>query len=1216
MVTYSLKHSNGQTYTIEGPEGKTQQEVIDAIMKQINSEQSTFGLRDPVTVPESSKQSVSEAINQTREILSGETNTIDYLDEREQARSLLEENDTTYDLLRDNEEVRQASMRFLYDRLGMENVHPDDAVDEMIEHFRRFNVNEVRAAGDFQYVSALNADNKMDKLKDYRLVRTAFKALPELWQEGSAPGATMDYIKGILTAPSTYAGILIPVKGKVAGQAVTKASALGVASILNAMKPTSIIAAASANPIKTTIAVEGLSGLAQDVAAQNTDIEAQLQDDYSIGQNVGAFVLSAAPAGALTYFGKGRAVAYIERNTGDIVETSQKAILDRIGKASNETDKLFTGKFKKENINVASQISNALVKSNPNLAPLNQTLVTKGLTTLKGITGDKNLYKNADVIEPLGLKMDVNSLKFRNLTGALTEILTKGGRKFDPNVRITEQLADVLRKDIDKDEVSSYLGNFLQKYNLTTDDVANVFMAEVSEAGRALQMVGQSKKDITKFISSLEDVASYDLFGFDKKAVENIKKANKTASNTVRNKVTEAGIFRQLDQARLAFMTSQVATTVRNTVSGYTRVGFDVLTRSIEKTVQNVTGTAPTGPNDDIFAIAYGLANRKESQAVKELFESGFAGEASKLFRALIDVEDVTNGRLSRLHGVSRQLNALNTLSDNMFKQAALTGELKRKLNVMASKALDSSTKIKTGKDAGKLTVEGLGNIKFANAQELTEHFDLIKIMSEGRFNQVFGTSKEGQEALKDAVQRSLDFTYQRTFNNDLARLFSKVVHAVPFVGTNAVPFPRFMMNAMKFTYDHSPLNHAMYKEAYQAFLDPAPKEIGQRYENIAKGTLGYGLLMAATAFRMSEFAGDEWYTGKTSSGQRYDLRPMFPAAPYLFVGDMFARYLKGDPIRFDNKKTVLTAAQTFTGSNLRTGFGVVGLENLINKTMEADADNTRELETLATEFVSNIITTFTIPATILQDTYNTFLAPDDERILRDTNSKDMFTLGVNRILSRIPANYAIEKYLEKTLGKDVYTAPQPLVSPTTQEKIRRKNPITRQLAGVLFREKLTVVEEELERLRISRFQVYPRTRDPEVDAIVAFHMQRYMAEDIANYIENSKIYNDINIGKSKILLDAGLSKSKIQKELLLDKITRFRTVAKEEAKAWSIGSSDSYPMEREAFRKQPETIRALAQELYHRKFGEPSENRGYNYKALEFLTEQARKMTGMIQER
>ena len=145
---------------------------------------------------------------------------------------------------------------------------------------------------------------------------------------------------------------------------------------------------------------------------------------------------------------------------------------------------------------------------------------------------------------------------------------------------------------------------------------------------------------------------------------------------------------------------------------------------------------------------------------------------------------------------------------------------------------------------------------------------------------------------------------------------------------------------------------------------------------------------------------------------------------------------------------------------------------------------------------------------------------------------------------------------------------------------------------------------------------MYPRTRDPEVDAIVAFHMQRYMAEDIANYIENSKIYNDINIGKSKILLDAGLSKSKIQKELLLDKITRFRTVAKEEAKAWSIGSSDSYPMEREAFRKQPETIRALAQELYHRKFGEPSENRGYNYKALEFLTEQARKMTGMIQER
>ena len=41
---------------------------------------------------------------------------------------------------------------------------------------------------------------------------------------------------------------------------------------------------------------------------------------------------------------------------------------------------------------------------------------------------------------------------------------------------------------------------------------------------------------------------------------------------------------------------------------------------------------------------------------------------------------------------------------------------------------------------------------------------------------------------------------------------------------------------------------------------------------------------MAATKFRMSDSSGEKWYEGKSSDGKTFDMRPFFPAAPYLFL--------------------------------------------------------------------------------------------------------------------------------------------------------------------------------------------------------------------------------------------------------------------------------------------------------------------------------------------
>ena len=92
--------------------------------------------------------------------------------------------------------------------LGRENIDPDDALDLALEHFNKFDVNEMTATQDYGYVSGLVADieelsqidirsniankesieqqlqDKTQQLNDYRLLFTAKNSLPFFFQDG------------------------------------------------------------------------------------------------------------------------------------------------------------------------------------------------------------------------------------------------------------------------------------------------------------------------------------------------------------------------------------------------------------------------------------------------------------------------------------------------------------------------------------------------------------------------------------------------------------------------------------------------------------------------------------------------------------------------------------------------------------------------------------------------------------------------------------------------------------------------------------------------------------------------------------------------------------------------------------------------------------------------------------------------------------------------
>jgi len=1115
-----------------------------------------------------------------------------------------------YDKWKNSDKLKDASIRFAKNHLGYDEINADDAVDETIEHFRKFSVNELTAARDYNYVSALVADKKQDQLTDYKQLYTAFEKLPTAFSRDAAPGAFLDYAEGIIKAPSTYLGLLLPAAGKVGGLAAQKTAQLGVSRIINAalLNP-------AKRPLVSTAIIEGVGGSLQNVAEQKTLLEADLQDEYSfLSTGLAAGVSAATGAGVGLMALKGKAVKYIEKDTGEIVEESIDAITKRKKAATDKAIEITTSKKGKK---VAQSLKEKLDALDPEKVMFGRQ-TAREMAEAEGISDPLRLAFNPDKYDQvLGFLTDALARTTHKdaKTGALKVGLKEGERITDGITRVIREM----RID-EAPDVNNAFGKLLRDYDLNMDDLGNLIAADVSESARILQKAGQAKKllssEVSRLSQSLDDVMSFDLFGYDKQIKDQMADAKKLLEkHDVRGFVETIdpdgakgilgktiAVGRELDALRLGLMTSQTATTVRNYVSGITNVGFDTLTRGLDLGLKKIAGKSTLSPNSEVFGVAYGLINKKEAAAVETIFEMGFEEKASKLFRQLADIGSVGGGmpdsKVTALGHIARNANALNTISDNMFKRAALVGNLKRSLNQLYRNAAKDPRAYR----------EQFGK------ELAADDFNLISIMKNGRFNDVFGT-KQGQKALDKVVNDSLFFTFQRPPQNALSRALVNNMHRVPFLGSSFVPFPRFIMNAMRFTYEYSPAYLILNKEAREQTIDVGKSalnriplvnlktndEVIESYTEASKGLVGLGVLTGATAFRMNQLetfgleGGERWYEGRNSKGETFDMRPFFPAAPYLFFGDFIARQMMGEPLK---PQFVQGAIQALSGTQFRAGLGLYALEDAVGNIIEQGFTGEAAAE-IATRATANIVATYSIPFTAGQDLYNTFVAPDDERVVKDRNVENLWNLLVYKGLSRIPGNNAIEKKLAE-FGV-IREAPDVLITGTSKEKIRRKIPISRQTSGILYNERKNRFEKELDRLGISRASVYGgKSGIREYDYLYKLLIREYVDEHIIPFTKTKK-YKDapeLKLGDKKI------SKAEHQATLLKDRIAKFKTEVSSSLREYQAGESAKKiygfnPIERFRFERVPEMYRKLAQIKYSEQKGTPKKYWQWDYGLL-----------------
>ena len=1103
----------------------------------------------------------------------------------------------SYEAIKRNPAVFEAAKRFLADRHGMTKVKDEDVIDEFISHFRSFDVNEMTTAGDYGYVSAAAADaTKRDdekaqmRLADYRLLYQTFREMPHFYEEGGAENAFGDYVEGLLKAPSTYLGLLLPGYGKAAGVASSQAAKAAVAGTLRqAFQPQRIgsrmIQAAASNPIKTTIAGEAAFGALQNVAAQKTELEADLRKEFDNKELMVTSVASGVlPAAAAVGLAKTGFSSFAERNVGDLLDEADKAELKLIAEANEAAEKTLNDvddKILDDTKEVLRALDPEAVKKGEAVKDKVRDELETGYKMGMGMDKDAAIPgEEYDFIPTFDIVLDPS--KKKRIFAMTTEILAKGGGRREGE-RITEAIGRVLRSASDETlENALNLGDIFKKYNLTPDDFANMFMADVSHAARTLGQAGAVRRAI--------DSSYDDLFGLNAQRKGDLYQATKALEeegsagvNRFLEKtdmITDemnVGIAKRmlngakaLDALRLASMTSQTGTTVRNTVSGVARVGIDTLTKAVDRGISTAVGKNVAKANEDIFAVLFGITNKKEAMAIEAIFKSGFSTKASQMFRELQDIANTTDMaagvKMDKMRAIGANLNALNQASDNMFKRAAFVGSLKRQLNELFTKQIRE------------------GNKTQADAAE----YNLREIVRTGNFKGFYSTGK-GKEMLDKAVEDALYFTYQKTPDSQVARALIDGIHKAPFLTTSLVPFPRFIANAMRFTYEYSPL---YLLDA--GFVRFAAKN-QDNYEELAKGLVGTGLLMGAIGYRMSEHAGENWWEGRRADGSTYDLRPFFPAAPFLFLGDLVARSIDQDVANiagfkeqdrplYGDRNELADAIQALSGTQFRAGMGLYALDNALRDVMAED--DPQKAQRMLTAAAANIINTFSIPMTMLQDTYNTFAAPDDARIVRNTNSSDMLSFFINKSLARIPMNYRIEEFLSEKLGTNPSEIYQ---SPTRAEDLRRTTPFSRQVYGALFNERKNRFEKELADLKISRQIVFAKTGVPEADALIAQFMGEYITDYVVPAIEQSDVYDKLTREGKKDFL------KRVIDEYRSDIMDLVEYNSKQPVYKERYGFD---PMEKTGWNKVPKVDKERAMKVYHENHGVPEDGK-YDYTKL-----------------
>ena len=985
--------------------------------------------------------------------------------------------------------------RYNYSKETMLEKGADGLAEDFVEHMRYQSWNEVSALRDLTYVT--NKDTKPEG-------KEAFGRLMQAWDNSDTAGQGFgdsigDFAGAVLSAPSTYAGLGSFGLAKVGAKAAGKATQLAVRlKLKDALK---------SNVVQTGLKRNGALGVIKQSAAKGAIKEAgvgvltgaamgggqayaqgetreevidgyeytdkDLLYDATIGGLIGGGI-GGGLGYASGYFGRSKRIKaddFLLKRREELKAAKEEATskaINTINKATPEAKKAaMQGVADLEDIlSARAGVKGAKLKD-----PLDPERVAKGRALLNAISDPK-----ADPVFSSGLSADT----LRKIAAVSIELRQSGKLEVKGNDRITQSVANAMLGDT-KGEVFDFLESTRLKYGLSKDDFSLIYMAEKSRAGQVLGFASAISKGNTlkaaKANADATDSATDVLFEMGASSITSREMAE-MGRNAARSKspYNPLGLpfWQDLDAMRIAAMTSQPVTTMRNLRNSGILIATDLVDETNRALYKSLTGD-PKGVKDFIprlTAVLRGYStNGAEAKVIKEIVMEESPERYKRLYNDAMRIDVGLEGNSIMAHA-GRTVNIVNTAVDSVMKEGMFYGALDRQF----IDKYDSSLK------------------------------DWLSI------NKTLDDLPEGI-SIEKAVEDANRFSMQRSFREDDAYMSSatkfmmKANRQLPFLISDGLglAFPRYTGNHITMVLEYTPV--------IGEFLQRKGKNgrsIIARNEDTAERRARQmtGAMMLFAGYKAAEMRQGETDYGSlkntilNTEGVAENMKPYLGAGlAHAYVGDKLYRYQKGLPLGFEWNDI----QEVFGGiPDFAIDLGMVTeLGNLVSK---GDSEGfEKEL--------GNLISTFTYPGTPARDVQGQLedkaagtpyvrdlaILPNEtmeSEEISNVGAKGRFGTTLKLQATRMLVDMKSIQYGQSLDGEyDI-----PYYSPFNPVAVASLNPVLKQFTGSPDEPPLTEIQIEMSKIGLKEWEVYSNRTAPNAN------VDLLLRERLANGVPDSDV--------------------------------------------------------------------------------------------------------------
>ena len=953
--------------------------------------------------------------------------------------------DLKKDVLINDQDFLLDASSFLAKRKNIDAEDPEEIYQEFMRHMRATDVNELDTLGDLKYAQKLEGEDREEMRRLYSAydrmeIGFADDLIDFQLDEGDILPEFTGQIGDYVSALATAPSTYL---GIATGGGYKAGAVAGLQAAKVAVKE--ILTSGAVRGATKAALVEGGIGAVQGGINEGVRVEIDPDREFT-----GEGALTGAIAGAIPGVVVGGTTGYLTtRNAVRAAESAAKtsraiATVEEKARiaAINTVEKITKTKTGKAN---ASKIDEVL-------RPIDPDMVARG-----------EAVRAEELPEAEYLISQLSPEVLTRLKAAVLDVADD--IEIEPNQRVTEAIVNAWNSN--KIDTSKFT-DVMQKYNISGEQLGYLFAADFSQAGRTLQLGSQLKKSINKTIEMATEVG----VRVDEQALEEI--AN--GGNTIRRLKEGTQGFERM---RRAVLTSQIRTTTRNFVGGGARVFLDIAENFIEDKMTRVLKSVgrdykPEQFRPDSMAIARYLFDREEADLIISMYSKNNPQAADRIFQTFIDASDLSSKlkTKSKMEAFGLKINFLNKMADNYYKKAIFAGQLQRLV------------KAKYGKS-------------------------VIEMMEEGTFNKI-------DPKLFDAAgDKAFELVYQLTPSGKgegltglasyLGKQYLNKVDTMP--GLNmltglVMPFPRFVINQIKFMYEHAPV----------LGLIGGERTLPQK---LAQFSTGMGLVGAGILTRAVHGTDMEWYHIKNDEGKLVDVRPLLgPFNMFLYLGDYAYRANTGQPVQDEYLGDI---AEMAIGSSLRAGTGKYLVEQFGPEAVAAltgEQELSLKTEKMLGQTIGDYLATFgyMMPISVARDLYS--LTDEEADLIPETrDGVSFFDIMMLRATRALPT--PVREYMT---GRET----KPRFDITATEPSRADEPVAVSVTGAATRPAMNTLERELARLKMSKYDLYRPVPFGPADAQLRKELSQVLPTAMKSIIDSDRYKNAPSAAEQRDLLNKG----------------------------------------------------------------------------------------------